>query len=298
MLYSGDELRSKLSRELRECKLTLDLVSAFLSGSVDWVNNETPDSIKKRLVVRGRKLDFVSGASDIGEVIKALEFAWDVYFLPSLHAKIYQFDSSRALIGSANLTESGLKLFGSGNLEAMAAVALTRDDREMIDNIFRFANKINLGLVKAMAEELLNPKRKESDEWETIDFDELEGLWIADFPWVSPHQDEAYEDHIEHDKKEFHNPRITPLVLHNNFSASRLSKWLGLQLERNGGEMYFGALTVAVHDAVLDDPEPYRVEIKTLLANTLRIIGSDPVSPFRIDRPNFSERISIRERAP
>ena len=64
-------------------------------------------------------------------------------------------------------------------------------------------------------------------------------------------------------------------------------------LRNNGGFMYFGALSAALHDAVITDPKPYRKDIKFMLANLLSIIEKLEMDEISIDRPNYSQRVRL-----
>jgi len=47
-----------------------------------------------------------------------------------------------------------------------------------------------------------------------------------------------------------------------------------------------------LHDAFIDDPRPYRKDVKQLLNNLLSWIKILDIEDIKIDRPNHSERIS------
>ena len=68
--------------------------------------------------------------------------------------------------------------------------------------------------------------------------------------------------------------------------------WL-LNLVKNQSpqEMYFGAATAALHNALLNEPKPYRKEVKQLLSNLLTWIDELEVSELLVDRPNHSQRV-------
>ena len=56
---------------------------------------------------------------------------------------------------------------------------------------------------------------------------------------------------------------------------------------------YFGAVTAALHDALIQDPKPYRKEVKELLANLLGWIQVLDMDDIIIDIPNYSQRFRI-----
>jgi hypothetical protein len=70
-----------------------------------------------------------------------------------------------------------------------------------------------------------------------------------------------------------------------------LMKWLS---EQEHNELYFGAASAALHSVILNDPRPYRKEVKILLANLLNWISVLDMEEIGIDRPNYSQRIFLR----
>lgn len=58
--------------------------------------------------------------------------------------------------------------------------------------------------------------------------------------------------------------------------------------------MFFGELSASLHNAVISDPKPYRKDIKQMLANMLRLIEELKMDEVVIDRPNYSQRVSLK----
>ena len=59
--------------------------------------------------------------------------------------------------------------------------------------------------------------------------------------------------------------------------------------------MFFGELSAKLHDALVTDPKPYRREVKQMLTNLLLLVEKLDMEDVEIDRPNYSQRIRIRE---
>ena len=59
--------------------------------------------------------------------------------------------------------------------------------------------------------------------------------------------------------------------------------------------MYFGKLSESLHIAVVSDPKPYRKDIKIMLMNLLKLIKKLEIEEIIIDRPNYSQRIRLKE---
>jgi len=62
----------------------------------------------RRLITRANVLAFARGVSSLRALRSLKRRGWTVQTLPSLHAKVYIFDQSRALVTSANATRRGL----------------------------------------------------------------------------------------------------------------------------------------------------------------------------------------------
>ena len=56
---------------------------------------------------------------------------------------------------------------------------------------------------------------------------------------------------------------------------------------------YFGAITAELHNTLINDPRPYRKEVKDLLANMLKWIQFLEIEEMMIDTPNHSQRIRM-----
>lgn len=58
-------------------------------------------------------------------------------------------------------------------------------------------------------------------------------------------------------------------------------------------ELYFGEASVLLHNVLLNDPKPYRKEVKELLGNLLRWIEILKYEEICVDRPKHSQRIRL-----
>lgn len=59
--------------------------------------------------------------------------------------------------------------------------------------------------------------------------------------------------------------------------------------------MYFGEITANLHNALLNDPRPYRKDVKQLLANLLNWIAALDINEIVVDRPAHSQRVRYIE---
>ena len=59
-------------------------------------------------------------------------------------------------------------------------------------------------------------------------------------------------------------------------------------------EMYFGAITAQLHNTLLNEPKPYRQDVKQLLSNLLNWVTELGSPEIGIDRPNHSQRVYLK----
>jgi hypothetical protein len=79
--------------------------------------------------------------------------------------------------------------------------------------------------------------------------------------------------------------------------GTRILQWLTRELSAvEDGQLYFGAIAAKLHEALIDDPRPYRRDVKTLLVNLLSWIKLYPECGLQVDRPGYSERVRLHKR--
>ena len=82
--------------------------------------------------------------------------------------------------------------------------------------------------------------------------------------------------------------------LKESFLQSKIFNWLiqRLQNEKNK-EIYFGRLSSIIHDSLVDDPKPYRKDIKLLQTNLYSYIKFLKPNNILYEKPNISEVIKL-----
>ena len=80
-----------------------------------------------------------------------------------------------------------------------------------------------------------------------------------------------------------------------NFLKSKIFNWLITRLKKSENqEIYFGSLSSIIHNSLLDDPKPYRQDVKKLQANLYSYIKHFKATNIVIDVPKErSERLSL-----
>ena len=111
-----------LAENARQCHHRMLIASPFVNSGVMQVANLTPAGVTLNLITRTDLRDFATGASSLDALCALAKNGVGVSSLSGLHAKMYIFDNTCALVTSANATNSGL----SRNLECGLA---TRDSK-------------------------------------------------------------------------------------------------------------------------------------------------------------------------
>jgi phosphatidylserine/phosphatidylglycerophosphate/cardiolipin synthase-like enzyme len=113
------EINYLIKKNIAECKTDILIISAFVKVDIiKWIDDNINCS-KKELLVRFRKSDIISGATDFELIEYCLLNKWHLKFDLNLHSKIYVFDQEKFLIGSANATNKGLSFIEDSNKETM-----------------------------------------------------------------------------------------------------------------------------------------------------------------------------------
>jgi hypothetical protein len=144
-LLGTDAYRQALADLLAQAQSRVCIVSAFVTVSgIKWVFDRINPSIPSfQLLTRWHCSDLVSGASEL-EVFDVLSGrGYPLFILPDLHAKVVLIDDAFLLLGSANMTNYGLKLVPGGNREMGVYISPTSDDIEIINALFTDAVKVS-----------------------------------------------------------------------------------------------------------------------------------------------------------
>ncbi|MGB8508923.1 MAG: phospholipase D-like domain-containing protein [Pyrinomonadaceae bacterium] len=316
-ILGTDAYRFALSSELRNAHRSVSLVSAFITvAGIEWVLEHLAPSVTcLRVMARWHCADLVGGASDL-EVCKILHARGaPFYILPDLHAKITLVDDKALLLGSANITNSGLRLVPGGNREIGISITPTLEDIQAVDALYAEAVEVSPDLYKEFLKyveqlkEVTPPRMK--PKWPAEILAKLirgpERLWVAELLWCdSPSKlmSSIYEatsdvQAIQHDLAllgidKYMSEQLSENDLRVGFLKSRVWQWLVTRLRDTADrELYFGALTSLLHDALLDDPKPYRQDVKSLVVNLVTWVAEVRQPSISVDRPRHSQRLRL-----
>lgn len=295
------EILNAIYSELSSAQKSVQMISAFckLEALKKLESHIKPCVFEKKLMVRFRLTDLVSGATDFEILEHCLANEWKVFIRFDLHAKTYIVDNSRGIIGSANMTASGLELKNSGNYEMASFVKVEEDDIHKIKILFDNSIKVTDEIIKIMRNQYeevkMSGKDIESVEWSNEIKNLVQAKVTTLFSYDLPETDRIdfsygekigfldvmYDGNIENVK--------------SAFLSSNCYKWLINVLQKNNGYLYFGELSQKLHDSIVSDPKPYRKDIKKMLSNLLCWIQKLDVENVIVDRPNHSQRVRLRE---
>ncbi len=298
LLIDGEQLREVLEQSIAGCEKKIVFISAYITQTaVDWLEKHISPEVHVHLVCKLQPSDIINGATQISALSTAMQRGWKVSCLHSLHAKIYSIDDNEIYVGSANLTSNGLKIYGSGNLEACSSVPANEENLRFISNIEKSSNELNNEILQKMEDCII--KKEPSihlNQWPVGTLPHDEGIWVHDLFWYNPSSrtpngNEKLHDHHLIGIESFD---IKESEVSNKLLMSRCVQWLISKLEgQNNQELYFGKLTKLLHEDLKDDPSPYRKDVKSLVQNLLAYCQVFLQGEIEISQPNYSQKIKL-----
>lgn len=302
-LLTTAEAKNIIAKQTTLATQNLHIVSAFCKiSALKFIDNNIKNSISdKKLLVRFLLSDIISGATDFELYDYCKTNGWNLYIRFDLHAKTYIFDRKRCVLGSANLTTRGMGLNFHGNYELSSFAEVDETDLDKIDSMFKNAILMTDDLYEMMKSDYEQAKESNVDvntisKWDSLIQEKfkpvIDTLFTYDFPCDhSPN----FNDLNCFEFLELNNiPSIDEL--REAFRWSKAFLWLyNLISQAPEKTCYFGTVTAQLHNALINDPKPYRKEVKELLANTLNWIQVLEMDEFIIDVPNYSQRIKIKQ---
>lgn len=302
-LLTTSEAKNKIAEQVSKATEQLHIISAFCKiTAVEFIDKNIKNSLKeKKLMVRFLLSDILNGVSDFSLFEYCKAHGWQMFVRFDLHAKTYIFDRRRCILGSANLTSKGMGLGLYGNYELSSFAEIDDVDLKKIDVMFDNAILMTDELYTQMKIDYEKACRTSSvfseiSQWNSSierQFNPtIEVLFTYDFPAVMIPN---FNDINCFEFLEF-NHIPTKSELQEAFRWSKAFLWLYNFISTLPNKTsYFGVITAALHNTLINDPRPYRKEIKDLLANTLSWIQLLGMNEIIIDVPNHSQRVRINE---
>lgn len=260
----------------------IEVFSSFIKlDALKEVTKNINKEISLNLIARWRPDDLISKASDLEVYEYCRSKNWRFGIDTTLHQKLYVFDRKNILLGSNNLTLSGLGLTPFHNTEAGTSIIEPNiEDFHKIDRVYDSVTWIDDLIYEKIIEAIKNIDSVKKKEWpinlRKIFYKPVKGLWSYEFPDILPDDDKNTSS-----KKEFYD--------------SRVYQWLIFILEKNKDYPYtnFGWLTSEIHKILIDDPLPKRADVKKLteiLFAWIKKFSKDIV----IKKYTHTEKISLK----
>lgn len=294
ILHTSD-IKHKLEQELSNTMNDIIIISAFVKfEAIKYIDQLIPKSVtNKTLLVRFRLEDIIGGSTDMEIFYYCKLNNWRILINFDLHSKILVFDRQRVIIGSANITSSGLGLKGNQNIESIATIGASLDEMNKIVKLIESSRELDENLYELMKENIskLNipapiPKFYWDEQIQEKLITNVDYLWTAELLFShSPN------DICRHDMEILElNESYSLSDVRRNFMKSKPYRWL---INAAKDEIYYGQLTAKLHNALMDDPKPYRRNVKILLSDLLNWLDELNIEDIVVDRPNHSQRIRV-----
>tara|TARA_B100001057_G_scaffold244481_1_gene244772 strand:+ start:159 stop:1136 length:978 start_codon:yes stop_codon:yes gene_type:complete len=309
-ILGTEAFRDLLGQSLEKAKDEIIILSAYVKKvGVEWlIEKLSKKEINCTIISRWDKGDLAQGSSDIEcyELCKINK--WQFKILKDLHAKIMLVDKKDLFIGSPNLTGHGMSLIPVSNKEMGVKLEAASSDIKIIKNLNEEAILVDdqiykeLKLWKENLPEIKKIKFPDFPDSLKSKFTEnLDKIWVHNFPWCSAEElfnDKKNDENFQHDLELFglEKNNLEKEIIKKNILNSKIYYWLINQINnQEKKELYFGNLSSIIHESLLDDPRPYRQDIKTLQSNLYSYIKNFLLEKFIIDVPKErSERIRLK----
>lgn len=308
-LFTTTQYRQQLCDALQRARCAVRIGSAYitLAGIETVLNCISGEMPSVKVLARWDSCDLVSGASDL-EVYEALRSrGFDFHICQTLHGKFALIDWADLFVGSANLTAAGLAVGIRGNWECGVVCQADEADRHTISALFAGSVQVTDSLYSEIKDFVL-PLRAASVSAHVVFppsiAEQLQsstnGLWVRDLPWTDdPAKISLHDENARHDLLLLSLGSGQPVTreLGVSFQNTSCCKWLTAKLVQHSGQLYFGEASELLHDALLEDPKPYRKDVKTLVHNLFSWARLTLPHIFVVDCPQHSQRIRLTDGA-
>ena len=308
-ILGTEAFRNLLAKSLSKAKKEVTILSAYVKViGVEWLKeNLTNENIKCVIIARWDKGDIAQGSSDLDCYKICKDNNWQFRILKDLHAKIMLVDSKDLFIGSPNLTGHGMSLIPVFNKEMGVKLDATSSDINIINNLIEESVVIDDDIFEELKKwkgKLPEIKKQSLPSFPKIVDDKIrdnfDKVWVHNFPWSKANELlnlKNIDENIKHDLELFGllKDELNKEKIKDSLIKSKIYKWLIGQIKKQKNqEIYFGNLSSIIHDSLLDDPKPYRKNIKDLQSNLYGYVKFFLNDKIIIDIPyEKSERLRI-----
>ena len=308
-ILGTEAFRNLLGESLRQSSKRVVILSAYVKKiGIDWLKEQLEGkNIDCTIISRWQKNDLATGSSDLECYSLCKKMSWKFKMLDDLHAKVMLIDDKILFIGSPNLTGSGMSLIPVSNKELGIKIQATEGDFKTINGLIEDAILVDDEIfyeLKKWKDKLPEIKKASIPDYPKTLKDKLKEnlnkIWVHNFPWSSVEEllnINKINENIKHDLEIFglDKENINRDILKINFQKSKIFKWLINQIRKEQkNEIYFGKLSTIIHNSLLDDPKPYRKDVKNLQSNIYDFIKKLKLDKIKISVPKErSERIKL-----
>lgn len=312
ILYLDSDFRREVQKSIARCEHSVEILVGYAKiAAIHWLASAITDrKLKVSIVVGWSMNDLAGGSSDVLAYREATELGWKFGIRPGLHAKIFWLDRDELLIGSANLTPRGLHLGHIANIEAGVRVTPENVDKAKLARLLDRSIWLDDDLYAEIEQKLASHRSDDSTNKEDVNWPESieeklaameKILWVDDFFMTKP---DYFHSHIntkdpivQHDLTLLGQARYAPAreEVQAAMSTTTAISWLKMVLEDEAeGAARFGRLTALLHDALLDDPKPYRSNVKELLSNLIAWIEFAEMPDFEVIKHKHTRSVKLR----
>lgn len=266
----------------------------------------------EHIIVRWEPNDLILSSSDLDIYPFLKERDIKLYRNPRLHLKAFVDNHQAAFIGSANISQRALNLPETSNYNYELGVIvdnLSVSDRLYFQSIEAESTLITDEIYEELATQIANYKSKtKAQDSFSFDFSELtKNFLISSLPMSydvetlkNIYFNEAPLSEIDincalHDLAIYQIPlSLSESVFITQLKSSFFNHpFIQAFLENLNeiGEIYFGSAKEWIHQNCSDSPTPRKWEITTNIQILYRWIASLGDGVYKVDRPNYSERL-------
>ena len=308
-ILGTEAFRNLLGQSLDKAKEQIIILSAFVKiKGINWlVDKISKEKISCTIISKWDHSDIAQGASDLECYEISKQNGWQFKVLKNLHAKIMLIDKKELFIGSPNLTAKGMSLTPVPNKEMGVKLEANQNDIRIINNLVDESILIDDQIYKDLLGWKNNLPKLEKPSYSEFPVDikkrleeNYDKLWVHNFPWCTAEElldTKENSENVQHDLELFGLDRdnLEKEVIIKNIQNSKIYHWLINQINKQENkELYFGNLSSIIHNSLLDDPRPYRKDVKIFQVNLYSYIKLFLKDMIKIDVPyEKSERITL-----
>lgn len=274
MLLDSEDFLARLNSSIAAATGRLVIASAYIKlDAFKMIAENLKADLSVTVVSRWELKDLVVGVSDLEVYELCRENGWEFGINTKLHGKLFLIDDKELLLGSANITKSGLNLKSNANLEFGTKFTPSREDLGKL-NLFlssevRWINDVGY---ESMARHVKEAKEKYQqttiEEWPSSVVRRLvptvESLWLKDLFSLSPEEvlsNQPTNDFARNlDLLNISPENLDSKSIKKGFRNTLIYAWAVQRLSYD--PLQFGALTFEIDNLLLDDPRLYRKYLK------------------------------------